>query len=293
MKFEGVFTALVTPYISGDVDFTSLKQLIKHQLDNGVEGFVVNGTTGESPTLTASESEAIFNFVKSEVSGQVPLIFGTGTNCTRSTVDRTKKAEELGADAVLVVTPYYNKPTQRGITEHFRTVSEFTSLPVLLYNVPGRTQVRIELEALKELSRRPNIMGVKDATGDVAFGQQTLDECGPGFLVTSGDDGTSVELCAKGGHGVISVCSHIFPKEMTHLISEARSGNSEKALEEFKKYDQVLKMLYIESNPIPVKAALKMMGIIRSHELRLPMTSLSEQFLPELETSLKEIGVLS
>ncbi len=293
MKFEGVFTALVTPFVSGEVDFTSLKSLIKWQLENGVQGFVVNGTTAESPTLTNDEAQQIFNFVKSEVANQVPLIMGTGTNSTRVTIDRTKEASQLGADAALVVVPYYNKPTQRGLFEHFRTVSEFTELPIILYNVPGRTITQLDVDTIKSLSTKPNIMGIKDATGDIEFGKQTLDVCGPGFIVTSGDDGTCMELAGVGGHGVISVCSHVIPQQTREAMDLARSGEMDKSREIFGKFDNLLKHLYIEANPIPVKAALKMMGIIRSDELRLPMTTMSEDLKPGLEQALRDSGVLS
>lgn len=289
-KFSGVFTAIVTPFIKGELDYQSLKNLVKYQLDGGVQGLVVNGTTGESPALTVEEQERVFQTVKAEVGGQVPLVLGTGTNSTRVTVDRTIQAGALGADAALVVVPYYNKPTQEGLYEHFRVTAEKSRIPVITYNVPGRTITGIELSTFKKLSTTPNIIGVKEASGDVAFGAKLIEEVGPGFLVTSGDDGTCLDLILKGGHGVVSVASNIIPQVFADLVRRARDGDAG-VKEDYKKYSALVDGLYVESNPIPVKAALHKLGVIRSPELRLPMTTAAEGTQEKLEKLLADAGV--
>ncbi len=289
-QFTGVFTALVTPFIKGELDYQSLKNLIKFQLDHGVQGFVVNGTTGESPTLTVEEQERVFQTVKAEVDGQVPIILGTGTNSTRVTVDRTIQAGAMGADAALVVVPYYNKPTQTGLVEHFRVTAEKSRIPVIVYNVPGRTITKIDLPTFKTLSATPNIIGVKEASGDLDFGEKLIAELGPGFLITSGDDGTCLELILKGGHGVISVGSNILPGVFSDWVQRARDGDAN-VLKDYKKHSALVDGLYIESNPIPVKAALQMMGVIRTAEMRLPLTTATEETQKKLQSLLAEAGV--
>ena len=288
---SGVFTALVTPFKNGEVDFASLKKLVRFQLDGGVNGFVVNGTTAESPTLTPLEVEQIFAFVKAETSGQIPLVMGTGSNSTAATVLATQKAAALGADAALVVVPYYNKPSQRGLFQHFQKVAECSELPVLLYNVPGRTITKLELDTVIELSHLPNIIGIKEATGDVEFAHQLVTKCAPDFLITGGDDGAFLEVMKVGGSGVISVASHILPREFRAWCDRAKKGDWS-GREEFQKYIELNAYLYIEANPIPIKSALKMMGVIESAEMRLPLTPLAEPFAAELRQKMLAVGLL-
>lgn len=289
--FSGVFTALVTPFKQGEIDWTSLKRLIRHQLDAGINGFVICGTTGESPTLSESEKLSLFDFVKSEVSGQVPLVMGTGTNSTSDSIRATQSAAAQGADAALVVVPYYNKPPQRGLFQHYQKISECSDLPVILYNVPGRTITRLELQTIVELSHLPNIIGIKEATGDIEFGARVVRETAVGFLVTSGDDGTFLDLIAVGGQGVISVASHILPKQFVDWCARARRGDPSARLE-FAEIADLNSYLYVESNPIPIKMALHLMGIIESPELRLPLVQLSEPYTAELKKKLEKAGLL-
>lgn len=289
--FSGVFTALVTPFKQGEIDWTSLKRLIRQQLDAGINGFVICGTTGESPTLSESEKLSLFDFVKSEVSGQVPLVMGTGTNSTSDSIRATQAAAAHGADAALVVVPYYNKPPQRGLFQHYQKISECSDLPVILYNVPGRTITRLELQTIVELSRLPNIIGIKEATGDIEFGASVVREAADGFLVTSGDDGTYLDLIAVGGKGVISVASHILPKQFVDWCARARRGDPSARLE-FAQIADLNSYLYVESNPIPIKMALHLMGIIESPELRLPLVQLSEPYAAELRKKMEKAGLL-
>lgn len=288
---SGVLTALVTPFKNGEVDYASLKQLIRFQMDGGINGLVISGTTAESPTLTDQEKKAIFEFVKSETGGQVPLVMGTGTNSTADTIEATRAAAALKADAALVVVPYYNKPPQRGLFQHYQKVAECSDVPVILYNVPGRTITRLELDTISELSRLPNVVGIKEATGDVEFGRQVIESSSRDFLVTSGDDGTFIDLIKVGGKGVISVASHILPKEFTGWCKRARSGEAGPR-EEFEKYAELNSYLYVEANPIPIKAALYLMGLIASPELRLPMVALAEPYMAELKNKMTAVGLL-
>jgi len=285
--FSGVFTALVTPFKNGEIDWASLKKLLQFQKD--VDGFVVSGTTGESPTLTDEEKKKIFEFVRSE-SGKT-IIMGTGSNSTADTIEATKAAAKWGADAALVVVPYYNKPPQRGLFQHFQKVSECSSLPVILYNVPGRTITKLELDTIVELSQLPNIIGIKEATGDLEFGQQIAKNCSKDFLVSSGDDGTFLDLIPLGSRGVISVASHILPTQFADWCKRARAGDAN-ARKEFSKYEELNNYLYVEANPIPIKMALKLMGLIESAELRLPLVQLSEPYTAELKKKMLAVGLL-
>ncbi len=290
-NFSGVLTALVTPFKGGDIDWSSLRRLLRHQLDGGINGFVISGTTGESPTLKESEKAKLFDFIRGETAGQVPLVMGTGTNSTSDTIEATKMAAKQGADAALVVVPYYNKPPQRGLFQHYQKIAEASSVPVILYNVPGRTITKLELDTIVELSHVPGIVGIKEATGDVAFGEQIVRECKPGFVVTSGDDGTYLDLIGAGGQGVISVASHILPGKFVEWCARARKADRE-ARVEFETFAELNSYLYVEANPIPIKMALYLMGLIDSPELRLPLVSLSEPYTAELKSKLKKVELL-
>lgn len=290
-QFEGVFTALVTPFDGGKVDFSSLARLVKHQLENNISGFVVNGTTAESPTLTYLEVKEIYDFVRKEVGENFPLMLGTGSNSTENTVRATQEAGEWGADGALVVAPYYNKPTQEGLFQHFSMVANKGLLPILLYNVPGRTVVSIERDTLVRLSQVNHIVGVKEASGDVQWGEKLIQSVKPHWLVTSGDDGSCLDLMAKGARGVISVLSHIVPKELSSLAFQVMGGEYE-AVRGSEKFSTLLEYLYMESNPIPVKMALYKMGLIRSPELRLPMTVATQKTTKGLVDALTRLEVI-
>lgn len=278
-NFKGVTTALITPFKGGEIDFQSLGSLVDFQLKNGVQGFVINGTTAESPTLTAAEREKIFRFVKDRVPKNFPLIMGTGSNSTAKTIDESKEAEKFGADAILVVVPYYNKPPQRGLLEHFKAVADATNIPNILYNVPSRTITFLELETIKKLSEHPNIYGIKEATGNIELDQQIRKACGESFLLLSGDDGTYDQFMKAGGDGVISVASHVIPKAM---LEQRASENLD-----------LIDMLFVEANPIPVKKALHLMGIIQSPECRLPLVTLADVHTEKLKKILKQKGLIS
>lgn len=290
-RLSGVFTALVTPFKDGEIDWASLKRLVRFQLDNEVNGLVVCGTTAESPTLSDDEKREIFHFIKQEVSGELPLVMGTGSNSTSESVRATREAWHWGADAALTVVPYYNKPPQRGLFQHFQKIAECSELPIILYNVPGRTITRLEPHTIAELSRLPNVVGIKEATGDVLFGKQVIDECGKEFLVTSGDDGTFLGLIAHGARGVISVASNILPRPFSDWCARARRGEQEPG-DEFMRFADLNSFLYVEANPIPIKMALHQMGLISSPELRLPLTSLAEPHARELKNKLHAVGLL-
>ncbi|MES2768373.1 MAG: 4-hydroxy-tetrahydrodipicolinate synthase [Bdellovibrionota bacterium] len=284
--FEGIITALVTPFKNGEVDYPSLKNLLKSQLDQGIDGFVVHGTTAESPTTTDAEKEKIFQFVKSEVAGQVPLIVGTGTNSTQDTIQRSQKAEKWGAKALLVVVPYYNKPPQRGLFEHFNKVANSVEIPTILYNVPGRTITSLELDTILSLSENKKIVGIKEATGDVEFGAKIISKVRRDFNVLSGDDKTCMALAAKGGKGVIAVVSHLISGKMQDTYKRIKAGDA-KALIEYEKYFPLIDSMYVEANPIPVKYALKKIGILSSDEMRLPLVSISEEMKPKVDVQVK------
>lgn len=292
-NFKAVMTALITPFRDGQVDYGSLEILVRHQIKNGVEGFVINGTTAESPTLTQHERELVFKAVRAMAGDDFLLIMGTGTNSTAETVEASKRAEVLGADGVLVVVPYYNKPPQRGLVSHFKAVAAAVQIPVILYNVPGRTITALAIETIEELSRVQNIIGIKEATGNISFLKEIAAKVSPEFILLSGDDGSYVDFLNAGGHGVISVASHILPKEMVAWRHQVADGNSEEARQGIQKNSKLIDHLFVEANPIPVKMALYQMGILKSPELRLPLVTMAEDLAAKMKKELVATGVLS
>ena len=293
-SLTGVITALATPFKDGRVDESSFKKLLALQMEQGVDGFVVNGTTGESPCLSMAEVEQLFTWTKKEAR-DLPRILGVGGNNTAQTLENIKRAEQWGAHAVLTVAPYYNKPPQRGMIKHFTALAEGSALPVILYNVPARTVVGLSVESVLELSHHPRIMGIKEATGDLSFGQEIIQKTAPGFLVLSGDDETAMALCARGGAGVVSVVSHIIGRQIKSLFKRlANAGeNKEDILREYKeKYAELLQCLYAESNPIGIKSALNLMGVFESAELRSPLCALAEPHLLRLKQAMQKAGLL-
>lgn len=288
-KFSGVITALVTPFKNGAVDLPSLKRVVHSQTEQGVNGFVVNGTTGESPTLSFDEVQSIYETVRAAAPDKT-VIVGTGSNSTAKTVETTRKVMAWKPDGVLVVVPYYNRPPQRGLQLHFEEAAKASNVPVLLYNVPGRTVANLEPATAGRLSRVANIAGIKDATGDMKVLTQLRQECRDGFAFLSGDDGTCVDFCANGGHGVIGVASHIIGREMGEAMKKAAAGDKNIGEQYKDKYAPLMKYLYCEANPIPVKAALHFMGLIDSPEMRAPLVPLDEKFHKELQACLKNLG---
>lgn len=285
-NLKTTISALITPFKNNQIDFPSLASLVKQQIKGGVGGFVINGTTAESPTLEWEEIVEVFNAVKVLVGPQFPLIVGTGSNCTKKTIELTKKAEVLGADAALVVVPYYNKPPQRGMLAHFEAVADSVKIPIILYNVPSRTISALSLSTVEKLSKHPNIIGIKEASGNIEFAKEIISACRKDFLMLSGDDGSYPEFLQAGGHGVISVASHIIPEAFVALHKNCKSDS------EYKKYSRLIGLLFAEANPIPVKKALQLMGVISSAELRLPLCELEENLTRDLVLELEAVGLL-
>lgn len=291
-NFKTTITALITPFKNGSVDFPSLEKLIGHQIENGVGGFVINGTTAESPTLTEQEVVEIFKTTRAIVGKDFPLIVGTGSNSTAKTVEASEKAEAMGADAVLAVVPYYNKPPQRGLVKHFSEVAKSVSIPVILYNVPGRTITALAIESIQELSQIQNVVGIKEASGNISFAKEIKQKTSPEFILLSGDDGTYVDFLQAGGQGVISVASHVIPQEMIDWKNLVGKGDYEAARGRLEKHLPLINHLFVEANPIPVKMALFFMGIIESPELRLPLVTMDEALAQKMKQEMKSLGVI-
>ncbi len=292
MAFQGVYTALVTPFTSqGAVDDGALKRLVEHQIAGGVAGLVPAGTTGESPTLSHEEHLDVVGKVIEWAAGRVPVIAGAGSNSTDEALQLTRKAQTLGATATLQVVPYYNRPTQEGLYRHFMALAD-VGLPVVVYNIAARTGRNLETETLMRLARHPNIVGVKEASGDIGQIMDVLARRPAGFSVLSGDDGLTLPLVALGGDGIISVASHLIPREFSDMTREALAGNLEKARElHYKTIMPVVKALSGDVNPIPVKTALALQGRM-SETFRLPLTQLDEGKRTALQAALKQLGLL-
>ena len=284
---HGSIVAIVTPFTHGKVDYENLEELIEFQIENGTHGIVPVGTTGESPTLTHSEHEEVIKFTAQTVRGRIPVIAGTGSNSTDEALRLTKFAEAAGADAALVVTPYYNKPTQEGVYRHFRAVAESTSLPLILYNVPGRTVVNIEPETVERLfSDCENVIGVKEASGSLEQASRIIFLCGEDIILLSGDDVINYPLLAIGAKGFITVTANIVPARVSELYNSFARGEIEKSKDIHYGLLPLNRILFVESNPIPVKAALALMGKT-SAEIRGPLYELSGENLEKLRRELK------
>lgn len=276
--FKGVFTAIVTPFKSnGDFDEEAYKKLIDFQIDNNVDGIVPCGTTGESPTLTHEEHNRVIELCVKHVNKRVPVIAGTGSNSTAEAIQLTKHAKEAGADAVLLVNPYYNKPTQKGLYLHFKAIADAVDIPCVVYNIKGRTAVNIETPTLvKLMSECENIIAVKEASGDIEQMKDVISNKEENFSVLSGDDGITVDLIEAGGHGVISVASNIMPDKMVKLVHTALDGNIDEARELEKELSEFFEVEFVETNPIPIKTALAMKGMCEE-VFRLPMCKLEKE----------------
>lgn len=273
---QGSIVALVTPMEEdGALDEASLKKLIEFHIEQGTDAIVAVGTTGESSTLDEEEHIAVIRQVVEQAAGRLPVIAGTGANSTREAIELTRRAKEVGADACLLVTPYYNKPTQEGLYRHHKAVAEAVAIPQILYNVPGRTACDMLPETVARLAEIPNIVGIKEATGDLARARQIKEFCGEAFPIYSGDDATACELCLQGAQGIISVTANVAPRLMHEICRAALQGDRETALKLDASLSALHKALFIESNPIPVKWAVWAMGLIKAG-IRLPLTWLSE-----------------
>ncbi|MCX6338486.1 MAG: 4-hydroxy-tetrahydrodipicolinate synthase [Candidatus Aureabacteria bacterium] len=283
--FTGSIVALVTPFKKGAVDYEALAELIEFQIRSGTNGILPCGTTGESATLSHEEHDQVVEFVVGKVAGRVPVIAGSGSNCTREALRLTGHAKEAGADGALVITPYYNKPTQRGLQYHYEHLAKEVDIPIVIYNVPGRTGISIAPETVASLAKLPNIVAIKEASGSLEQVSQIISQCD--IAVLSGDDSLTFPIMALGGKGVVSVVANILPGPVAEMVS----GFSEKDIKgartlHYELY-QMSRILFVETNPIPVKAALAMMGKIKE-EYRLPLCQMSDENRSRLERILKD-----
>lgn len=291
--FSGSMVALVTPMrADGSVDSDSLRKLVEFHIDNGTDGIVAVGTTGESATLSVEEHCDVIRQIVEQVNGRIPVIAGTGANSTTEAIELSEYARDLGVAAVLLVVPYYNRPTQEGLYLHFKTIAEAVDIPQILYNVPSRTACDLAPETVGRLAKIKNIIGIKEATGDVRRVQLIKDLVDADFELYTGEDGNTVDFILAGGRGVISVTANVAPKLMHEMCVAAMAGDADKARQINDKLAPLHRYLFSESNPIPVKWALHEMGLIPSG-IRLPMTVLSEQFHQPVRDALAAAGVLN
>lgn len=288
---QGSLVAIVTPmHDDGSLDIQALRSLIDFHIDQHTDGIVIVGTTGESPTVNFDEHALLIKTTVEHSAGRVPVIAGTGANSTSEAIDLTRKAKELGADACLLVAPYYNKPTQEGLYQHFRAVAEAVDIPQILYNVPGRTGCDLQNDTVLRLATIKNIVGIKDATGNIERGTDLLLRVPTGFAVYSGDDASSLALLLLGGHGVISVTANAAPKLMHDMCAAALSGDIATARECNAKLFALHQKLFVEANPIPVKWVVQQMGLIQGG-IRLPLVPLSLQFHDTLRSAMKQAAI--
>lgn len=275
--FTGTITALVTPFRAGAVAFDDLRRLVNFQIKAGIDGLVPVGTTGESPTLEHDEACDVIRCVVEQARGRTPVIAGTGSNNTKKAVEMTAFAHAAGVDGVLVVAPYYNRPTQEGLFEHFSAVAEATDRPVILYSIPGRCGVEISIGVIERLrAKYPHVNHVKEAGGSVDRVDQILSACGNSVTVLSGDDPLTVPFMSVGAKGVISVASNLYPREVVKLVNHALAGDYAKARALHRRLYPVFKTIFIESNPVPIKAAMALAGLIGSEEVRAPLSRLTD-----------------
>ncbi len=287
MDFGKLLTAMVTPFDeAGEIDFSAASNLIEHLIDTGTDGLVVAGTTGESPTLTDKEKIGLFDFVVKQVNGRIPVLAGTGSNNTRASIELTKAAEATGVDGIMLVSPYYNKPSQEGLYAHFSAIAANTSLPIMLYNIPGRTSVNITPETIIRLSQIANIVSVKEASGDLDAAAKIIQNTADDFSVYSGDDGMTIPLLAIGATGVVSVVAHIIGNEMKEMIQSFLNGSHTRAAQIHREILPVIKALFSAPSPAPVKSALNLHGV-SAGGVRLPLVDLTNE---EKESLKKALG---
>lgn len=295
MKFSGAMTAIVTPMQAGEVDEGGLSTLVNAQLAGGIQGLIVNGSTGEGATLTDDEQEYVLRLVIERVAGGVPIVAGVGSRSTHGAIAQAQRAQSVGADALLVVTPAYNKPTQAGLVQHFLAVAENTALPIILYNVPGRTGVDLLPETVASLSSHPRIVGIKEATGSVLRCARIRRQVPDDFALLSGDDFTVFPFIAQGGNGCISVASNIIPRQIVEMVAGARGDDPDAfatAQAQSLALQPLFDALFVESNPIPVKTAAAWLGLFGTAELRLPLVPLTEAGGNTLLAALQGAGLV-
>ena len=290
--FQGSFVALVTPFREGRVDEAKLRELVEFHVSHGTDGIIPCGTTGESPTLSHDEHKRVVEIVVETAGRRLPVIAGTGSNSTAEAIDLTRHAERAGAAGVLVVNPYYNKPTQEGLYRHFRAVAEAVALPILLYNIQSRTAINVETATLARLVRDcRNIAGVKEASGSLDQMSQVIAACGPNFSVLSGDDNITLALLAIGGHGVVSVIANIVPRETADMVHAALEGDFKRARELHYRLFPLARAAFLETNPIPIKEAMAMAGMLEP-EFRLPMCRMSDANRETLRSILRQYALV-
>jgi 4-hydroxy-tetrahydrodipicolinate synthase len=289
--FRGAIVAIVTPFKNGKVDEAALRKLVEFQIKNGTDGIVPCGTTGESSTLSHEEHDRVIEVVIDAAKKRVPVIAGTGSNSTSEAIRLTRHAYKAGADGALMVCPYYNRPTQEGLYQHYKAVAEAVPISIIVYNIPGRTGVNINPDTLARLAKIKNIVGVKEASGSIKQMSDVIHLCGPKFDVLSGDDLFTLPLMAMGGHGVISVISNVAPADMAAMVDAFVAGDLKKARTLHYKMTPLIDALFVETNPTPVKAALAMMKKI-SYEVRLPLYKLSDANYEKLKKIVGSYGLM-
>ncbi len=290
--FTGAAIAIITPMNNdGSINYDELGRIIDDQIEKGTDAIVICGTTGESATMTDDEHRDCIKFAVKHVAGRVPVIAGAGSNDTRYAVELSKEAEAAGADALLHVTPYYNKATQKGLIAHFTAVADAVNIPIILYNVPSRTGCGFDVATVKELSKHKNIAAIKEASGNISFAAKLIAECGDNIDVYSGNDDMVVPLMSLGGKGVISVASHVIPKEMHDMVQYCLDNNFAEATKLQIEYLDIINNLFIELNPIPAKEAMNMIGW-NAGPCRLPLTEMSDEHKAKLRASLEKHGLI-
>lgn len=288
--FQGMATALITPMTPEGIDYDALEQLIEFQIESGINALVVMGTTGENATIELEDQQRVIRFTVEQVAHRIPVIAGTGTNCTAHVLEQTKMACDAGVDGVLVVTPYYNKATQKGLITHFTTIADASTVPVIVYNVPGRTGCNLLPETAAKLAEHPNIVGIKDAAGNMAQTVQLRALCTDSLAIYSGEDALTVPMMAMGGAGAISVLSNVVPKEAVAMSDACLAGDFKTAARLQCQLLPLIDALFSEVNPIPVKAAVAAMGFGQEY-LRLPLTSLEDHNRENLYKEMRKLGI--
>ena len=286
MDFGQLLTAMVTPFDErGEIDYKATKNLLEHLINNGTDAVVVAGTTGESPTLSTEEKLELFSFVIKEVKGRIPVIAGTGSNNTKESIELTIEAEKLGADGIMVVAPYYNRPSQEGLYEHFKAIAESTRLPIMVYNIPGRTACNIEVDTIVKLSQIDNIVSVKEASGNLDAMAEIIERTHDDFVLYSGDDGLTLPVLSIGGKGTVSVAAHIVGNEMKEMIELFNNGDITKASSLHRKLLPTFKALFSAPSPAPLKAVLNLTGI-KVGDVRLPLVPLTDEQIEVLKNNI-------
>jgi 4-hydroxy-tetrahydrodipicolinate synthase len=291
-QFKGAFVAIVTPFTDGKIDEKELIDLIEFQIAGGTHGIVPCGTTGESATLSHEEHQRVVELTIKTVNGRVPVVAGSGSNSTSETIMLTRHAKEAGADGVLVITPYYNKPSQEGLYLHFKTVAEAVDIPIIMYNVPSRTGVNMLPATVARCARLANIVGIKEATGDLNQVSEVIRLCPADFVVMSGDDFTAMATVAIGGQGVISVTANVAPAEMAELMTAALAGDFARARLLHYRLFPLIQAMFFDTNPVPAKTALALMGKIKAANPRLPICAMSSANLDKLTSVISEYGLI-